>query len=160
MSNQVIIHPGSGDSVIVTFPTPDYLTSHTIQDVVNLVVAPGEPYEIINRSQLPVNGSFRDAWEADFSNYRGITTSLEKAKTIYKQTADSTAATLSQPLTQEYMRLLAIGGDTTAVQAQLQAINAAAEETAYLDATTVDELIACWPPELGPNPFLPAPAAE
>ncbi len=85
-----------------------------------------------------------------------ITVNLEKSKVIYKHTADAQAAYLSTPLTQEYMRLVAIGGDTTAVQAQLKAINAAAEETAYLDATTVDELIACWPPELGPNPFLPA----
>jgi hypothetical protein len=85
----------------------------------------------------------------------GITTNLEKAKAIYKQGADDRAAELSNPLTQEYMRLFAINADTTVVQAQLQAINAAAEKTAYLDATSVDELIACWPPELGPNPFLP-----
>jgi hypothetical protein len=89
-----------------------------------------------------------------------VVVDLDKAKVQYKQTADSTAASLSTPLTQEYMRLTAIGGDTTAVQAQLQAINAAAEETAYLDATTVPELVACWPPELGPNPFLPVSAAE
>jgi hypothetical protein len=80
---------------------------------------------------------------------------LAKAKVQYKSAADTAAASLSQPLTQEYMRLMAIEGDTTAVQAQLKAINSAAEETAYLDATTVPELVACWPAELGPNPFLP-----
>ena len=82
--------------------------------------------------------------------------SLDRAKAQYKKAADDRAASLSQPLTQEYMRLTAIGGDTTAVQAQLKAINAAAEQTAYLEATTVPELIACWSLELGPNPFLPA----
>jgi hypothetical protein len=85
-----------------------------------------------------------------------IQINLEKAKAIYKENANSRRTELSQPPTQEYMRLLAIGGDTTSVQNQLQSINAAAEETAYLDATSVDALIACWPPELGPNPFLHA----
>jgi hypothetical protein len=127
----------------------------SIEEVAKKDIPTGSPYRIVEDSELPANSAFFGAWEANFDAYRGITVNLDKAKAIFKQTADARSIYLSQPLTQEYMRLTAIGGDTTAVQAQLQAINATAEETAYLDATTVPELVACWPPELGPNPFLP-----
>jgi hypothetical protein len=147
---EVITYSNADGGVSIVYPTGT--VEQAIKDV------PAEtPYEIISDTSLPSLFTFRNAWEAAPG---GVTINLEKAKVIYKQTADFSAASLSQPLTQEYMRLVAIGADTTAVQAQLQAINAAAEETAYLDATTVDELIACWPSELGPNPFLTPSVAE
>jgi hypothetical protein len=155
MSNQVIIYPQPNGVIASIWPSPEYLKDHTIQELASKDVPAGVIYQIVLDSDFPAYPSFYNAFETDFKNYQGINVNLDKAKVIYKQTADTRAAELSQPLTQEYMRLLAIGGDTTAVQAQLQVINAAAEETAYLDATSVDALIACWPPELGPNPFLP-----
>lgn len=151
----VIIYPNELQTISIVCPTGEL----PINEVIQKDVPSGVPYQVIDSLDLPNPRSFRNAWEANFSDYRGVYIDLDKAKVIYKQTADIRAASLSTPLTQEYMRLVAIGGDTTAVQAQLKAINAAAEETAYLDATTVDELVACWPPELGPNPFLPVAAA-
>jgi hypothetical protein len=156
MSSHLIIYPLEDNGVAVITPTPDYLQTHTIQECADKDVPAGLPYQIVLSTDLPSNYSgFRNAWVANFEDYQGVSVDLGKSKVIYKQTADSRAAALSTPLTQEYMRLMAIGGDTTAVQAQLKAINAAAEQTAYLNAATVNELIACWPSELGPNPFLP-----
>jgi hypothetical protein len=157
--NNAIVYPFNAILAVV-FPSPEYLSSHSLQELIDKDVPPNTPYEVVSQDSLPGQPGFRDAWDANFNDFQGVYINLDKAKVIYKQTADSTAATLSQPLTQEYMRLLAIDGDTSAVKAQLKTINAAAEETAYLDATSVDALIACWPPELGPNPFLPYPSAE
>ena len=127
----------------------------SLEEVIQKDVPQGIPFQVVSSNSLPIYAAFRNSWYADFNDFQGVFVSLEKAKLHYKEVADRTASSLSLPFTQEYMRLMAIGGDTTAVQAQLKSINAAAEQTAYLDATSVPELVACWPPELGPNPFLP-----
>ena len=158
MSHQSFIYQNSNGNISVGTPTDEALQTQTIEQIAAKDVPSGTTYYIVDSASLPVDTAFFNSWV--FSVAPEVVVDLDKAKVQYKQTADSTAASLSTPLTQEYMRLTAIGGDTTAVQAQLQAINAAAEETAYLDATTVPELVACWPPELGPNPFLPTASAE
>jgi hypothetical protein len=157
MSSCFIFQTSNGN-VAVGSPSEQALKSFSIEEIAAKDVPEGTEYYIVDSSTLPVDTAFFAAWV--FTTPPNVVVDIAKAQGIYKQTADNTAASLSTPLTQEYMRLTAIGGDTTAVQAQLQAINAAAEETAYLDATTVPELVACWPPELGPNPFLPVAPAE
>jgi hypothetical protein len=151
--NQQIVYENSDGGIAVITSTGMV----PIEEVQTKDVPPGVTSYIVDYSSLPVDTAFFNSWV--FSTAPEVVVDLDKAKVQYKSAADAAAASLSTPLTQEYMRLTAIGGDTTAVQAQLQAINAAAEETAYLDATTVPELVACWPAELGPNPFLPAVAA-
>jgi hypothetical protein len=158
MSHRSFIYQNPNGNISVGTPTDEALQTQTIEQIAAKDVPAGTQWYVVDSSALPVDAAFFNSWV--FSTAPEVVVDLDKAKVQYKQTADNTAASLSTPLTQEYMRLMAIGGDTTAVQAQLQAINAAAEETAYLDATTVDELVACWPPELGPNPFLPASTAE
>jgi hypothetical protein len=156
--SQVFIYKSPKGNVSVGSPTDEALQTQTIEEIAAKDTPAGTQWYIVDSSDLPLDSAFFNAWV--FTTPPNVVVDISKAQVVYKQTADSTAASLSTPLTQEYMRLMAIGGDTTAVQAQLKAINAAAEETAYLDATTVDDLVACWPPELGPNPFLPTAAAE
>ena len=151
--SQNFIYQNTNGGISVGTPTDQALQTLTIEQIAAKDVPVGTQWYVVDSASLPVDTAFFNSWV--FSTAPEVVVDLDKAKVQYKQTADSTAASLSTPLTQEYMRLTAIGGDTTAVQAQLQAINAAAEETAYLDATTVPELVACWPAELGPNPFLP-----
>lgn len=158
MSHQSFIYQNSNGGISVGTPTDEALQTQTIEQIATKDTPAGTTYYIVDSDSLPVDTAFFNSWV--FSTAPEVVVDLDKAKVQYKQTADSTAAALSAPLTQEYMRLTAIGGDTTAVQAQLKAINAAAEETAYLEATSVPQLVACWPAELGPNPFLPAVSAE
>ena len=153
MSHQSFIYQNTNGGISVGTPTDQALQTLTIEQIAAKDAPAGTTYYIVDSDSLPVDTAFFNSWV--FSTAPEVVVDLDKAKVQYKTSADAAAANLSAPLTQEYMRLTAIGGDTTAVQAQLKAINAAAEETAYLDATTVPELIACWPPELGPNPFLP-----
>jgi hypothetical protein len=156
--SEVFIYQNPDGGISVGYPTEEALQYLTIEQIAAKDAPQGAQWYIVDSSTLPVDPAFSNSWV--FTTPPAVIVDLDRAKTQYKRTADVAAASLSQPFTQEYMRLLAIGGDTTAVQAQLQAINAAAEETAYLDATTVPELVACWPAELGPNPFLPVASAE
>jgi len=158
MSHQSFIYQNSNGGISVGTPTDQALQTQTIEQIAAKDTPTGIQWYVVDSSSLPLDTAFFNSWV--FSTAPEVVVDLNKAKVQYKQTADSTAASLSAPLTQEYMRLTAISGDTTAVQAQLKAINAAAEETAYLDATSVPQLVACWPPELGPNPFLPVAPAE
>lgn len=151
--SQVFIFENATGAVLVGTPTAEALQTLTIEQIAAKDTPVGADWYIVDTSSLPIDSAFSGAWV--FTTPPNVVVDISRAQDIYKQTADSTAASLSTPLTQEYMRLTAIDADTTAVKAQLKAINAAAEETAYLDATTVPQLIACWPPELGPNPFLP-----
>ena len=151
--SQLFIYQNTNGGISVGTPTDEALQTQTIEQIAAKDTPAGTQWYVVDSSSLPIDTAFFNAWV--FTTPPNVVVDIAKAQGIYKQTADSTAASLSQPLTQEYMRLTAIGGDTTAVQAQLRAINAAAEETAYLGATTVPELVACWPSELGPNPFLP-----
>jgi hypothetical protein len=153
MSHQSFIYQNTNGGVSVGNPSDQALQTLTIEQIAAKDTPAGTEWYVVDSASLPVDTAFFNSWV--FSTAPEVVVDLDKAKVQYKQTADSTAASLSTPLTQEYMRLTAIGGDTTAVQAQLRAINAAAEETAYLNATTVPQLVACWPSELGPNPFLP-----
>ena len=153
MSHQSFIYQNTNGGVSVGNPSDQALQTLTIEQIAAKDTPAGTEWYVVDSASLPVDTAFFNSWV--FSTAPEVVVDLDKAKVQYKQTADSTAASLSTPLTQEYMRLTAIGGDTTAVQAQLRAINAAAEETAYLDATSVPQLVACWPSELGPNPFLP-----
>jgi hypothetical protein len=152
MSSCFIFQAPNGN-VVVGSPTEQALQTQTIEQIAAKDTPADTTYYIVDSASLPVDTAFFNSWV--FTVAPEVVVDLDKAKVQYKQTADAAAASLSTPLTQEYMRLTAIGGDTTAVQAQLKAINSAAEQTAYLDVTTVPQLVACWPPELGPNPFLP-----
>lgn len=158
MSHQSFIYQNSNGGISVGTPTDQALQTQTIEQIAAKDVPAGTQWYVVDSSSLPIDTAFFNAWV--FTTPPNVVVDIAKAQGIYKQTADNTAASLSTPLTQEYMRLTAIEGDTTAVQAQLKAINAAAEETAYLDATSVPQLVACWPSELGPNPFLPVAPAE
>jgi hypothetical protein len=151
--SKVFVYENSNSGISLGNPTEEALKNQTIEQIAEQAIPTGTVFYVVDDSTLPSVLNLFNAWV--FSTPPEIVVDLDRAKVQYKQIADSTAASLSTPLTQEYMRLTAIGGDTTAVQAQLVAINAAAEETAYLNATSVPQLVACWPSELGPNPFLP-----
>jgi hypothetical protein len=60
--NQRIIYPNDDGGVCVIIPTPDYMLTHTIEELAAKDVPPGKPYEIIDVSELPSDRTFRDAW--------------------------------------------------------------------------------------------------
>lgn len=61
--NKVIIYPKDDGGVAVVIPTPDYLSTHTIEELAAKDVPAGKPYQIIDASDIPSDRTFRDAWE-------------------------------------------------------------------------------------------------
>ena len=58
--DKVIIYPNDNGTVAILVPAPD--CGLTIQEIADKDVPAGKPYQIISRSELPTDGTFRDAW--------------------------------------------------------------------------------------------------
>ena len=65
---RVIIHPNLEEGITVIIPANCGLT---LEEIALKDVPAGVPYKIINRSDTPEDRTFRNAWEADFSNPDG-----------------------------------------------------------------------------------------
>ena len=62
-----ILHPNSEGGVSVITPTGEL----PIEDVAQKDVPAGTPYLVVEDDVIPSDRSFRNAWEADFSNPDG-----------------------------------------------------------------------------------------
>ena len=62
-----IIYPNSEGGICVIIPTGDL----PIEDVCQKDVPAGTPYLVVEDDVVPSDRSFRNAWEADFSNPDG-----------------------------------------------------------------------------------------
>lgn len=60
--NQRIIYPKDDGGVAVIIPTPEYLKTHTIEELAAKDVPAGKPFEIVDADDIPSDRTFRDAW--------------------------------------------------------------------------------------------------
>lgn len=65
-----IIYPNDESGICVVIPSPN--TKLTIEQLAQKDVPAGKPYKIIEDSDVPTDRTFRNAWEADFSNPDGF----------------------------------------------------------------------------------------
>ena len=68
-----ILYPNSEGGVCVIIPTGEL----SIEDVAQKDVPAGTPYLIVEDDVIPADRSFRNAWEADFSNPTGTSIGRE-----------------------------------------------------------------------------------
>jgi hypothetical protein len=61
--NQRIIYPTDNGGVAIIIPTEEYLSEHTIEELVAKDVPEGKPYKIVDVADIPTDRTFRDAWE-------------------------------------------------------------------------------------------------
>jgi hypothetical protein len=61
--NQRIIYPTDDGGVAVVVPAPEYLETHTIEELAAKDVPAGKPYKIVDVSEIPSDRTFRNAWE-------------------------------------------------------------------------------------------------
>lgn len=66
--NQRIIYQNSESGVSILIPTGEL----AIEEVARKDVPAGVPYKIVDMADIPEDRTFRDAWEADFSNPDGV----------------------------------------------------------------------------------------
>jgi len=63
MTNYRIIYPNDNDGIAVVIPAPG------IEQIEALRAVPtGRPYLVVDVSNFPADRTFRDAWQADFTD--------------------------------------------------------------------------------------------
>jgi hypothetical protein len=65
--SKVIIFKNESGGVSIAVPTLECLQHYTIEQIAEKDVPEGVPYKIIDRSELPTDRTFRDAWDIDES---------------------------------------------------------------------------------------------
>lgn len=65
-----IIYPNGAGGIAVIIPAPE--CGLTIEQIALKDVPTGTPYKIIDTSDVPVDRTFREAWEADFTAPDGV----------------------------------------------------------------------------------------
>jgi hypothetical protein len=63
MTDYRIIYPHDADSVAVVVPAPGIDETEALR-----AVPAGKPYLIVDAADIPTDRTFRDAWNADFTN--------------------------------------------------------------------------------------------
>jgi hypothetical protein len=61
--NQRIIYPTDDGGVAIIVPAPEYLETHTIEELIAKDVPEGKPYKIVDIADIPTDRTFRGAWE-------------------------------------------------------------------------------------------------
>ena len=61
--NQRIIYPNDDGGVSILIPAPEYLKTHTIEELAAKDVPAGKQFKIVDVSDIPTDRTFRDAWE-------------------------------------------------------------------------------------------------
>jgi hypothetical protein len=68
--NQRIIYKTDDGGVAIIIPAPE--CGLTIEEIAAKDVPEGKPYKIVDVADIPTDRTFRDAWEADFTNPDGV----------------------------------------------------------------------------------------
>jgi hypothetical protein len=61
--NQRIIYPTDDGGVAILIPSPEYLETHTIEEIAAKDVPEGKPFKIVDVADIPTDRTFRNAWE-------------------------------------------------------------------------------------------------
>lgn len=65
---EVIIYKQNNGVIAVIYPSPEFLSENSIQDLAEKDVPTGFPYKIIDITDLPSDRSQRMAWSVDDSD--------------------------------------------------------------------------------------------
>jgi hypothetical protein len=63
MTDYRIIYPNDDDGIAVVVPAPGVEQTEALR-----AVPTGKPYLIVDAEDIPTDRTFRDAWQADFTN--------------------------------------------------------------------------------------------
>lgn len=57
-----IIYPNDEGGVSIIIPTPEYMETHTFEELAAKTVPSGKPYQIVDVADIPSDRTFRNAW--------------------------------------------------------------------------------------------------
>ncbi len=61
MENVRVIYPNDNGGVSILTPVPD--CGLTLEEIIAKDIPAGKPYQVIDKSEVPTDRTFRDAWE-------------------------------------------------------------------------------------------------
>lgn len=62
-----IIYQNNEGGIAIITPTPDALSTYTVEQIAAKDVPHGKPYKIVDESEIPTDRTFRAAWGIDAS---------------------------------------------------------------------------------------------
>lgn len=101
-TDALIIHGKQDGGITILIPSTK--TKLTLEQIQQKDVPEGAVSRIIPRTDMPDDGFFRDAWDANFDDYVGVFTDMDKAKVIAQDVIREERAKAFEVLDVEYMR--------------------------------------------------------
>ncbi len=112
-----IIYQNDEGGISIVVPTPEALTTMTIEKIAAKDVPQGKEYHIVDVSEIPTDRAFRNAWCVEGN---GIGHNHEKCCDITKERLRAERAPLLAAQDVAYMRAQEAGASTTAIVAEKQ----------------------------------------
>jgi len=130
---KVIIYTNENGNVSITFPAPEFLETHIIEDV--LAKDCPDHAIIVDDSTLPTDHDFFNAWRLVDGV---VSVNLDAAKEIKKEELRFARTPLLQIQDVAFQRALETGADTSSIVAEKQRLR---DITKFADAaTTLEQL--------------------
>lgn len=148
----IYVNAEGGTSIV----TPVEGSGLTLQEVIDRSVPPGTEYTVVNDDAVPNDRTYRNAWAINPST-KAIEHDMVKARDIHRHIMRGRRAPLMDALDVEVMRAQERGAggnaDRLRAIAQKEALRNVTAHPSIEAASTIAELKAAWPAELGPNPL-------
>jgi hypothetical protein len=151
MANSDIRFIYENDEGGITIVTPSDKTDLTLDEIKDKCCPSGKTIVTINKSEMPSNRNFRNAWKLNSNN---IETDMTKAKEIHKDNIRNARVSKLAELDIEFQKALETSASTTDIVSKKQALRDAPADSAITSAKTETELKAQWNSSiLGDSPY-------
>ena len=148
-SDKRIIYTGDKGNVCIVVPFKD--CELTIEELKSRVVPSGKSSTIVDKSVVPTDRSFRDAWVLDGTT---IKTDMAKAKEVHKEKIRQARNPKLVELDVEFQKAQETSASTTDIVAKKQALRDAPADSAIASASDEAALKAQWNTTiLGTTPY-------
>ena len=151
MANSDIRFIYENDEGGITIVTPSDKTDLTLDEIKDKCCPSEKTIVTINKSEMPSNRNFRNAWKLNSNN---IETDMTKAKEIHKDNIRNARVSKLAELDIEFQKALETSASTTDIVSKKQALRDAPADSAITSAKTETELKAQWNSSiLGDSPY-------
>ena len=151
MANSDIRFIYENDEGGITIVTPSDKTDLTLDEIKDKCCPSEKTIVTINKSEMPSNRNFRNAWKLNSNN---IETDMTKAKEIHKDNIRNARVSKLAELDIEFQKALETSASTTDIVSKKQALRDAPADSTIASADTEAKLKAQWNTTiLGESPY-------
>ena len=151
MANSDVRFIYENDEGGIVIVTPSDKTDLTLDEIKTQCCPSGKTVVTINKSEMPSNRNFRNAWQLNNNN---IETDITKAREIHKANIRNARVSKLAELDIEFQKALETSSSTTDIVSKKQALRDAPADSAIDSASNEAELKAQWNTSiLGTSPY-------